>query len=538
MVYPSSSLETLSREMFETLARTFPIACATDEFFYFPQIRLPDCEWGTWDDFSRDTVTESIRRLSTWEDALDPPGANPSNQDEQIDIALLKKMARTLREQLSEIRFWETQPTFYLTLVCIGLAEALGAEDPAAKHQRARNLPAFLDQAGRNLKRMPVLFRDLGLEMLSDTRDYLLSLQKILPEIRPAFKALEGFEKAIRQGSTRNDFFLPVELLERIIRFHIHCDMDIREVNLTLDREIREMQEIMDREAGELLSKGASGYHSKGLREALERIPMPALGKDGLLGLYGEAVSGLTKHCLEQGLVPADLASSCPVRVAPMPSYLSAIRTASSYSIPPKHPPSGGTFYIINTNMPDEAKQGYHLEYRMLSAHETYPGHHLLDSFRWGLERPCRRAIEQPIFYEGWACFSEEVMRITGYFSGPADRLLLAKRRLWRAIRGKVDIGLQTGSMDFETAAGYLNKTGIGMKRALSSVKKYPLNPGYRLCYTLGIRRFLSLFQRYGENHLKKFVHTVLSQGEINFADLEKIIVDINHRTPPAVSLN
>ncbi|MGA1789904.1 MAG: DUF885 family protein [bacterium] len=534
MVNTPSSLETLSRDMFETLARTFPIACATDEFFYFPQIRLPEVEWEAWDDFSGDSVTETIRRLSAWEDALDLLASHPSDPDEQIDIRRLQKMARTLREQLSEVRFWETQPTFYLTLVCIGLAEALEAEDPAAKRKRTRNLPAFLDKAGCNLKRMPVLFRDLGLEMLSDTRDYLLSLQEILPEIRPAFKALERFDKAIRQGSTRDDFILPDELLERIIRSHIHCDMDIREINRTLDQEIREMQEIMEQEAGNLLSKGASGYHLKGLKEALEKIPMPPLGKEGLLGLYRGAVDSLTEHCLEQGVVPPDLPSSCPVRVAPMPSYLSAIRTASSYSIPPKHPPSGGTFYIVNTHMPDEAKQGYQLEYRMLSAHETYPGHHLLDSFRWGLERPCRRAVEQPIFYEGWACFSEEVMRLTGYFSGPADRLLLAKRRLWRAIRGKVDIGLQTGSMDFETAAGYLGKTGIGMKRALSSVRKYPLNPGYRLCYTLGIRRFLSLFQRYGKNHLKKFVHTVLSQGEINFADLEKILENINHRTPPA----
>jgi uncharacterized protein (DUF885 family) len=159
----------------------------------------------------------------------------------------------------------------------------------------------------------------------------------------------------------------------------------------------------------------------------------------------------------------------------------------------------------------------------MTCAHETYPGHHLLDASRWSLARALRRAVEQPIFYEGWACFAEELLRLTGYFSAPSDRLLLAKRRLLHAIRGKVDIGLQTGTMNISTAAEYLKEMGISTERAISLARKYPLNPGYQLCYTLGSRRFLELFDRHGRNNLQKFVQTVLGQGEIHFTDLEKI---------------
>ncbi|GAH89633.1 unnamed protein product, partial [marine sediment metagenome] len=109
--------------MFEALARTFPVACASDEFFYFPQVRLPEPQWGTWDCFSLETVTEFVRRLSTWEDELDLLTSYQTDLEVYIDIALLQKLARTLREQLSEVRSWEFQPTFYLTLVGIGLAE-------------------------------------------------------------------------------------------------------------------------------------------------------------------------------------------------------------------------------------------------------------------------------------------------------------------------------------------------------------------------------------------------------------------------------
>jgi hypothetical protein len=67
------------------------------------------------------------------------------------------------------------------------------------------------------------------------------------------------------------------------------------------------------------------------------------------------------------------------------------------------------------------------------------------------------------------------------------------------------------------------------MKQAMSSVRKYPLNPGYQLCYTIGLRRFLSLFDRYAHDHLQNYIRTVLSQGEIHFSDLEKILKNTNN---------
>jgi len=525
VINPSSSVEAIGHSMFEVLARTFPVACASDEFFYFPQMRLLEPQWSTWDCFSSETVTEIVRRLSAWEDELDRLASYQSDLAVQIDIALLQKLAHTLREQLAEARTWEFQPTFYLTLICIGLAEAMESEDPAAKHERARSLPTFLAQASHNLSCVPVLFRDIGLEMVSDTRNYLLFLEKTLPELQPALTALDRFEDALQNVLTRQDFLLPRDLLGRILRFHIHCDMDIQEVNHTLDQEIDEMQQILAQEARSLVSNRFAVQCPHPLwSEALKSIPVPAVGKEGLLRLYQSEVNRLVKHCLAQGLVLPSLVSSCPVRVVPMPPFLSAIRTASSYSIPPKHPPSGGKFYILTNYVTDESQPGYLREYRMTCTHETYPGHHLLDASRWGLARSLRRAVEQPIFYEGWACFAEELMRLTGYFSGPGDRLLLAKRRLLHAIRGKVDIGLQTGTMTIPTAAEYLKEMGISLEQAISSVRKYTLNPGYQLCYTLGLRQFLDLFARHGRDNLPNFVQVVLGQGEIHFTDLEKIL--------------
>jgi uncharacterized protein (DUF885 family) len=160
----------------------------------------------------------------------------------------------------------------------------------------------------------------------------------------------------------------------------------------------------------------------------------------------------------------------------------------------------------------------------MTAAHEAWPGHHLLDSCRWNLERPLRRPIESPLFYEGWACLAEEVMARTGYFDGPWDRFLLAKRRAERAARGLVDLGLQSGRMTTVQAQELLLRVGYRPEVARSVVPKYLLRPGYQLCYTLGLKQGLDLLDRYGRDDIGLFARTVLVQGEIGFERIGQII--------------
>ncbi len=521
----NDSVATICQEMFGELAENFPVSCASDEFYYFPQVKHPEPDWSVWDRFSPETVAEFTRRLSAWEEQFDSLSPAESDPDILAEISLYKKVARTLREQLSDVRIWQTQPTFYLTLVCMGLAEALEDEDPGAKHERAGTVADFLDKVSHNMTDVPLLFLDLGQQMVSDTKNYLALLSQKLTELKPAFDALERFNERLLAVSTRNDFLLPRELLERIYRFHLACEMEIDEVEHTLDEEIRETEAILEKEAESLSVGTGSGTENRKWPDVLREIPIPALGEDGIVGFFRDEVGRLAAHCLKEGWVSKEFVTSCPVRVAPTPPSISAIRAASSYSIPPKHPPAGGVFYVINTNVSDAAYRENYREYRMLCAHETYPGHHLLDAMRWSMKNSCLRTVEQPLFYEGWACFSEKLMKVTGYYTDPADSLLLAKRRLWHAVRGKVDIGLQTGTMDINAAAEYLTKSGISAKRAGDAARRYPLNPGYQQCYTIGERRFRNLYERYGRNNLQKFVTTILSGGEIALADLEKKLI-------------
>lgn len=512
-----ASYRTIGLEFYSETVATFPIVCFSDEFFYFPQVENKDPDWRVWDRFHPDVIADYIKQLASWEYQIDgllsTPGLKVS--DALTEMNVLRKMMLTLREQLDFVRVWERQPSFYLTITCIGLAQALDKGAPQAR-QRAETLPEFLDMARQNLQKVPQVFQHIGLGMVSDTREYLLKLLPELPALSNALDSLERFEKHLTSTCTTSNFRLPEEIIGQIVQTHMNCGMDVMETREVLDGEVAAMTRALTAAAEQM---GENNWEA-----GYKKIPLPIVGADGLEGLYRNEVQQLGRHCYEAGLVIDPLYHDNPVRVMPVPAYLSAIRAASSYSIMPGHPSTGGTFYVINATDSQEAKKDYNIEYQILAAHETWPGHHLLDISRWCLASPILRAVEQPVFYEGWACFAEEMMFMTGYLQSQNDRLILAKRRLWRAVRGKVDLGLQTGTMSIQEAATLLAQTGMTKSQGMSSAQKYLLNPGYQLCYTIGFQRFRAMYEQFGAGNLVRFSRTVLQQGEICFEDLETIL--------------
>ncbi|MDX1815189.1 MAG: DUF885 family protein, partial [Thermodesulfobacteriota bacterium] len=315
-------------------------------------------------------------------------------------------------------------------------------------------------------------------------------------------------------AGTGSDYLLPPEIVARIVTEHIGCGVGPAEVRDAIRQEIGGTDRFME----DVCRRFFPGNH---WREAVRKIPPPVMPKEGPLPIYREAAEDLLRHCIGAGIVPEDLPRRCPLRVATLPPYLRAIRAASAYSFTPGNPAQKGTFYIVPPDGSWDDSREDLADYRMLTAHEAYPGHHLLDSWRWEYVSPVRRPVETPLFYEGWACFAEELMRLTGHFSAPGDLLMLAKRRYRRAVRGLVDLDLQTGGQDLRSAADLLAESGFTRDAASAAVAKYALRPGYQVCYTFGLGRFLGLYERYGTQDVTRFVETVLSGGEIGFAHVE-----------------
>ncbi|MGD9309153.1 MAG: DUF885 family protein, partial [Desulfosarcina sp.] len=357
--------------------------------------------------------------------------------------------------------------------------------------------------------------RDLGVDMLGKQRAWLKSLSLPGTLRAPIDDALHRLDNHLRQAPVEDDFLPSLPLYERIARDHMGCLLGPDDIARALDREITETTAILKQSAGSM----APGQQWQAVVDGLPRPPIPA---GGIADLYQGFILDLARHCNASGLIDPELVQSCPVAVAPIPAYMRPVRSNAAYSMPPQHPPRGGTFFIQDAGRTATIPA----DFRLLTAHETFPGHHLLDTCRWGHARWIRRHIEFPIFYEGWASFAEELMFDTGFFSTPADRLLMAKRRFWRAMRGKVDFDIHTRRRSLDDAAANLVSAGMAPKRARAMVRRYCLKPGYQLAYTIGRRRFRFLYDTYCQHGAAPvaFARGVLAQGEIGFNYLEQTL--------------
>jgi uncharacterized protein (DUF885 family) len=395
-----------------------------------------------------------------------------------------------------------------------GLIQALQSPEESALRSRLATLPAFLEKAGESMEKVPVLFKDLGFEMADGLENWIATLE-IDREKGPAIDSVRIFKERLGRTPTANTFLLDQDLLERIAGFHSGSGLTVSEALAELEDEEREMGSHLAEESFRL----TGAYDFSTLFGTIKPDPLPEGGRIQLLTVE---TARLKEHCAALGVQAALSAPEVDIRF--LPQALAAIRAADSYNACPGNPFPGGTFYIFGGGTLGKASRSVQPSYRMTVAHETYPGHHLLDTCRWNHPDPVRRPLEYPLFYEGWACFGEELIHRSGAFDRKYDRFLLFWRRYRHAIRGRTDLLLHTGRIDLEEAAARLVQAGFDAARAMETARKYALQPFYQMCYTIGYRRFQVLLDSFRGRGIPDFMNTILSQGELLFEDLEHVL--------------
>ncbi len=516
---PNPSIRSLAGEFYAFLAQRFPVCCWSDEFVYFPQALAGENDWDRLDDLSPEAVQDAVDALVLFRARMAPGGENGEedrgeDREERLLASTLEWVINTLLEQFTDVRVHATQPTFALTVATVGLVQGLRSPDPLAWPRRLRALPLFLQRASRSLVgTLPGVYLDLGKTMVRDLTAWIQGLKTGEPGIG-ALEALGTFSQYLESLQVREEFRLGNDLLERVVSHHTGSGIGLEEAIGELEEEASVCRQGLEREAGRL---GAGSDWE----EAFRRIPRDPLPGGGKVQLLREEIARLKDYCRQLGLPGTSEGEESRLDIEPLPLSLKTVRAADSYNAIPGHPFRGGVFFIHGAGTLGEAARALHPVYRMTAAHEVYPGHHLLDHSRWNHPDPARRPLEFPLFYEGWACFGEDLMFTTGAFDRPYDRLILWRRRYRHALRGATDLLLHRGDLDLPAAALRLTTAGFSAERAMDTARKYALRPAYQMCYTVGRRRFQKLYDSYGRGDVGAFVRTALGQGEVPFGELE-----------------
>jgi hypothetical protein len=538
----SESLKGLANRYFRYLAEQFPVMCASDEFHFLPRAENACEHYNRLDSLDAARVSQVLKDLTRFERELEQlpsvvlngdshrPGAGPqpSRLERHIDLVLLRSSVDALRIELELNRSWLHNPLLYLKIALIGLDHALHkpAHDHGERLQRActriRALPRLFAEARRNLRDIPETLLPSALLMLDDCLHFLHETGARYPKEGELSGALEQ----AGQSLVLFGHFLKTEKPPKEVP-----RSDELALTATLQRHFSYRGTIADVhriglaewEKNLSILRDIEGTLGKPWQELYDAYHPPGIDTVDTLSLYREENDRLRAFFKESCFSAFD--DDAPVRIVETPAYLRSVRGTASFSAACSGNPSEESLFYITTDKSPEGmgRKRLHREYRFLTAHETFPGHHLLDRVRRSLKNPIRRQIESPLFYEGWASYAESLLEEEGYLKDPGELLVLHRRNLWRAARCLVDVGMNSGMMDREEAERLLEESGLSRDESRSQVRRFRLIPGYQLCYTIGSHEILNLKERYGTLlSVDRFHEVLLEGGELPFHLIEK----------------
>jgi hypothetical protein len=447
-------------------------------------------------------------------------GSTTTDVETEIDGRLLKQGMDSFVREYGHAKTWRTDPTLYVKIPLLAIGHILSQEDRIGVQVKAvllellRQTPTFLRQAAENLILPPRLHLHVAQEMVQDaihfhSHDMVAFIETELggdealaSENEKILKAWSDFRGALLKLPARDAFAVGEAGLREILSLSLCYTRTPAEIGELA-------REAYRKTLTELHALAAKIDRDKTWQEIIyERAPTMT-SAEGLVQLFREQVQALRHFFLKQDRIPFPAGEK--LRVLRTPPYLRSLRATASYSAPLTGTRGAQGVFHVNPNEHDLGIVASHSPY--ISAHEAYPGHHLLDQFRISHSNPTRRQIESPFFYEGWACYAEQLLDELRYIEDPRQRLIGLKRRLWRNLRAALDVELQTGATGLSQGAEEIRALGFTSDRAWRQIRRFALTPGYQLCYALGMFEIEGLRSRFLPTLGFKAFHEVLLSG-------------------------
>lgn len=523
-------------EYFSYLAEKFPVMCASDEFHFMPRAQVAASYYDRLDNLDSDTINEAVDRFKKFQKIFERRAKQAQDLEQHIDWTLLAANVAGALIELEKSKGWKHNPLFYLKIAFIGLDHALTkpcASEPERIHRvrsRLDQIPRLLDQAMDNLDWAPESFHQAALSMTADCRSYLNGLkpeilnQLHIPEetLINTLNSLGKYKTFLTNMSRLPDSGYVADTLKATIKDHFLLDRDLDEIfHLAQDDWHKNFERL--KQLQKKINPAGSGldtYHSY----------LPARAEQGgTIDLYSAEAERLRGFFTKIGF--DQQAMKTPFEIVDTPVYLKSVRSSASFGAAFSDDEREVSYFYItasragykNRETENLLRKRLHREFRFLTAHETIPGHHFLDSMRRKLKNPVRRQIESPLFYEGWSYYGETLLQENGYLDSELDRMVDYKRRLWRAARCQVDVGMRARFIEHDQAVDILIRSGFSAEESLRQIDRFGLNPGYQLCYCIGRYEIAALRKKYALKISADVFHELmLSGGELPFHLIDK----------------
>ncbi|HEY3335907.1 MAG TPA: DUF885 domain-containing protein [Candidatus Limnocylindrales bacterium] len=471
------------------------------------------------DDVSADALRARDAAAATFLARLDAIGDDGLTTDEAIDRDLARAVLRG-RLIMAPFEAWKRDPVTYSGPITSGvfalflhrlrpdadLAEAATARldavgalvdagianlDAGLAHplivERGRNaamgaLRYVRDLAWQDLPDDPARerMRAAGGRAAAELERYVAHLEAFLPRASGSWQlGEEGYTRILREREVLPD--------------------DARQLRERGQREF----DRLDAEMTEL-AKDATGNPDYVAVVRENDADHPAT-EQAMLEAYTEWTEKARSFLVDTGLVTFPEGETCAV--VPSPVFQRPVLGVASYIAPPAFSDRlKGHFFVpfAPDGATDEEIQGRLSNNSFgsiptTSVHEAYPGHHWhLVMRKSAPSSRVRKVYGTPYFNEGWALYTERVMRERGFFENPLHELQHLSATIFRAARIIVDTSLHLGEMTFDEAVAFMrDKAALPEPVAIAEVGRYCWWPTQASSYLTGCLEILEIRRRY-----------------------------------------
>ncbi|MFQ6078120.1 MAG: DUF885 family protein [Thermodesulfobacteriota bacterium] len=521
-------LNLIASDYFTYIGRHLPQQCASDEFYYLPRSEVAIQHLNSLDDLTPEKIQDHIRYVQDLLREISPEERD--DLEEEIDRLLLRQSMESFIREFDDAKRWRGDPTLYVKVPLFAMDQVLSQGDSTRNQIRANlstlfgQIPSFLSMAVKNLRSPSEISRQVALNMTQDALHFhnhdirafieerIGSNVELLAENRGVLEAWERYKKELRQLPSRNSFAIGEDGLKKILAISLNYPKS--------PEEVREIAQYIYRETQEKIRALARRIDSRKTWNRILYGVLPSVSSPAeVMQLFQKEVKKLRGFFYSQDIMSFPFGEK--LRVLQTPSFLQSLRATASYRAPLTGNTEGHGFFYITPGKEDLELISSHCPY--LSAHETYPGHHILDHLRIHHSNPIRRQIESPLFYEGWACYAEHLLDELGYIQDPHQQLIGLKRKLWRSLRAVLDVELQMERITLAQGAKKIENVGYSSTRANRQIRRFALTPGYQLCYSMGMHEIVRMRKRFSSHlALKTFHDTLLGGGQVPFHLVER----------------
>lgn len=508
-----------------------------------------DGEHGELDDLTAPAIAARITANRTWKDRLEAVDDTTLDAAQRVDRAAVISTIRG-HQILESWEAWRRDPTVYLDPCFDGILMLIVhrpyPDDELASYTASRlravrgvleagktNLTAELANpiiVGRSAQQceaavayfsetLPLEFSDPGLrESVAaaghDAADACRDFGAFLTDLKSSAKGTfaigeERYSALLRERELLG--YGAEELRERGRSVFAELDDEMNETARTIDPTTTNWRPVFE---------GSSADHPRDF--------------DQLRTRYTDETARARAFLVEHELVSFPDDEVC--KVEPTPAVLRPIIAVASYFSPPAFRP--GRTGHFNVPWPPDGSSEEENEQRLaanstqsiptITTHEAYPGHHWHLTWMKATKRRIRHLVHSSYFSEGWALYSEKMMREQGYFSDDTSLLGHLNARLWRAGRIVVDTGLHIGDLSFEDAVKYMHdQVGLPEPVARAEVGRYCAWPTQAPSYLTGsleIERIRGEYLANDSGDLRAFNDAIAQTGVLPLALAEQAL--------------